>query len=168
MWLTRLTRLAAAQVERLAHSLGVPDDVAYTCETAAHFWLLHVLSRWEQFSALVAAEAAADAGIVAARFPFAGFFANAPGWPLFGGADAGADMRRARGCFRHLKTMFQELEECRAFELLKGQGDRSNYLFTKQAKIVAMTCTHAALKRREFCRLGFKFDNLARLSPKTP
>lgn len=35
-----------------------------------------------------------------------------------------------------------------------------NYLMTKQAKIVAMTCTHAALKRREFLDLGFKFDNL--------
>ncbi len=31
---------------------------------------------------------------------------------------------------------------------------------TKQAKIVAMTCTHAALKRREFLQLGFKYDNL--------
>ena len=31
---------------------------------------------------------------------------------------------------------------------------------TKQAKIVAMTCTHAALKRREFLALGFKYDNL--------
>ena len=30
-------------------------------------------------------------------------------------------MERARGAFRHLKTMFQELEECRAFELLKVQ-----------------------------------------------
>lgn len=30
-------------------------------------------------------------------------------------------MERARGCFRHLKRMFQELEECRAFELLKVQ-----------------------------------------------
>ena len=30
-------------------------------------------------------------------------------------------MERARGCFRHLRTMFQELEECRAFELLKVQ-----------------------------------------------
>lgn len=25
------------------------EDVSYTCETAAHFWLLHVLSRWEKF-----------------------------------------------------------------------------------------------------------------------
>ena len=44
--------------------------------------------------------------------------------------------------------------------MLQGQADRVNYLMTKQAKIVAMTCTHAALKRREFLELGFKFDNL--------
>lgn len=31
---------------------------------------------------------------------------------------------------------------------------------TLQAKIVAMTCTHAALKRREFLQLAFKYDNL--------
>jgi intron-binding protein aquarius len=44
--------------------------------------------------------------------------------------------------------MFQELEEIRPFELLRTQADRVNYLMTKQAKIVAMTCTHAALKRK--------------------
>jgi len=32
--------------------------------------------------------------------------------------------------------------------------------FRAQAKIVAMTCTHAALKRREFIDLAFKYDNL--------
>ena len=56
--------------------------------------------------------------------------------------------------------MFQELEECRAFELLKSTANRANYLMTKQAKIVAMTCTHAALKRKDFLQLGFKYDNL--------
>ncbi len=45
------------------------------------------------------------------------------------------DMERARGCFRHLKTLFQELEEIRPFELLRGQGDRVNYLMSKQAKV---------------------------------
>lgn len=44
--------------------------------------------------------------------------------------------------------------------LLQGQADRIKYLQTKQAKIVAMTCTHAALKRREFLDIGFKYDNL--------
>ncbi len=145
------------EVERLARTLGVPDDVAYTCETAAHFWLLHVLARWEAFAAAVARSQ--DAGIVAGRFPFAVFFENAP-QPLFGGVDAAADMRKARGCFSHLRGMFTELEEYRAFELLKGGADRGNYLLTRQAKVVAMTCTHAALKRKDFVHLGFKFDNL--------
>lgn len=31
---------------------------------------------------------------------------------------------------------------------------------TKQAKIIAMTCTHAALKRHDFLDLGLKYDNL--------
>ena len=44
--------------------------------------------------------------------------------------------------------------------LVQGQGDRVNYLMTKQAKVVAMTCTHAALRRGEFLRLGFQYDNL--------
>lgn len=30
-------------------------------------------------------------------------------------------MQVATGCFRHLRQMFQELEETRPFELLKGQ-----------------------------------------------
>lgn len=47
-----------------------------------------------------------------------------------------------------------------SFMHLQGQADRVNYLMTKQAKIVAMTCTHAALKRREFLQLGLKYDNL--------
>lgn len=47
-----------------------------------------------------------------------------------------------------MRTLFRELEEIRPFELLKSSADRVHYLVTKQAKIVAMTCTHAALKRR--------------------
>jgi len=46
------------------------------------------------------------------------FFANAPG-VLFRGLSYAEDMEKAWGCFRHLRTVFQELEECRAFELLK-------------------------------------------------
>ena len=32
------------EVGRLQESLGVPADVAYTCETAGHFFLYQVLS----------------------------------------------------------------------------------------------------------------------------
>ena len=51
-------------------------------------------------------------------FPFKAYFADAPG-PLFKGDSLEEDMEAAKGCWRHLRTMFQELEECRAFELLK-------------------------------------------------
>ena len=36
-----------------------------------------------------------------------------------------------------------------ALELLRSQTDRGNFIVAKDAKIVAMTCTHAALKRQE-------------------
>lgn len=79
---------------------------------------------------------------------------------LMGSAFCLQDMEIAAGCFRHLRQLFQELEETRPFEILKGQADRVSYLCTKQAKVVAMTCTHAALKRREFINLGLKYDNI--------
>ncbi|RDY09866.1 Intron-binding protein aquarius, partial [Mucuna pruriens] len=147
-----------SEVERLARSLQLPEDVGYTCETAGYFWLLHVYSRWEQFLA-ACAENKEKSTFVRDRFPFKEFFSDTP-HPVFTGESFEKDMRAAMGCFRHLKTMFQELEECRAFELLKSTADRANYLMTKQAKIVAMTCTHAALKRKDFLQLGFKYDNL--------
>ncbi|KAL2560065.1 hypothetical protein AAZV13_20G000600 [Glycine max] len=147
-----------SEVERLARSLQLPEDVGYTCETAGYFWLLHVYSRWEQFLA-ACAENKEKSTFVRDRFPFKEFFCDTP-HPVFTGESFEKDMRAAMGCFRHLKTMFQELEECRAFELLKSTADRANYLMTKQAKIVAMTCTHAALKRKDFLQLGFKYDNL--------
>ena len=37
------------EVNRLQKSLGVQGDVSYTCETAGHFYLYQVLSRWEKF-----------------------------------------------------------------------------------------------------------------------
>ena len=36
--------------------------------------------------------------------------------------------------------------------------DRANYLLVKEAKIIAMTCTHAALTRRNLVKLGFRSD----------
>ncbi|MCL7038418.1 hypothetical protein MKW94_005183, partial [Papaver nudicaule] len=147
-----------AEVERLAKSLQLPEDVGYTCETAGYFWLLHVYSRWEQFTA-ACAQNQDKPSFVKERFPFGEYFSNTV-QPVFSGQSFEKDMRAAKGCFRHLQTMFQELEECRAFELLKSTADRANYLMTKQAKIVAMTCTHAALKRKDFLELGFKYDNL--------
>jgi len=56
--------------------------------------------------------------------------------------------------------MFYAVQEFRAFELLRSGRDRSRYLLIKEAKIIAMTCTHAALKRRDLVEAGFQYDNI--------
>ena len=37
--------------------------------------------------------------------------------------------------------------------------DRTNYLLVKEAKVIAMTCTHAALRRKDFVELSFKVSS---------
>jgi intron-binding protein aquarius len=79
---------------------------------------------------------------------------------MWAGGDEAADVDCARGCFRHLEAVFAELADFRAFELLRNHKTRANYLLLKQARIVAMTCTHAAIARRQLLALGFRYDNL--------
>ncbi|KNC71755.1 hypothetical protein SARC_15702, partial [Sphaeroforma arctica JP610] len=74
--------------------------------------------------------------------------------------DYADDIDVAEGCYRHLCKIFEELEGCRAFEIMRTNNDRVNYLLAKEAKIVAMTCTHAALKRDDLVKAGFNFDNI--------
>mgnify|MGYP006940054983 CR=1 FL=1 len=162
--------------------MGIPGEYGSTCETAGYFFLYHVLSRWEKFqetlskslffflsfflSSLFLLNSKFDLFIfftnivkkptgedIEREFPFTQYFSNAP-QPLFPpNSSFDEAMEVANGCFNgHLKYIFTQLEEIRAFELLKSGSDRANYLLTKEAKIIAMTCTHAALKRREvFC-----------------
>ena len=156
--LTRRLELLV-KVERLATSLEVAADVGYTCETAQYFFHSHVLARWEAFCAAAAKREAEGAAVVSLLFPFADYFADAPP-PLFRAASYADDMRAARGCFTHLQSLFTELEECRAFEILRSSHDRGNFLLTKHAKVIAMTCTHAAIKRKDLIHLGFQFDSL--------
>jgi len=99
-----------------------------------------------------------EAALVAYYFPFTHFFSEITG--LFKSKSYDEDLEIARGCFRYIRSIFEQLVDCRAFELLKSSYDRGNYLLMKQAKIIAMTCTHAALKRRELIQLSFKFDNI--------
>jgi len=124
--------------------------------------LLHVLARWEKFISIVNQQgsSSSSSSVVKENFPFTAFFSDAPQQPLFQGTNLQTDLQVAKGCFAHLKQIFTELEEIRPFEVLQSHKDRLDYLLTKQAKIVAMTCTHAAMKRREFLDLNLKFDTI--------
>lgn len=145
------------QVQKLQESLGVTGDVAYTCETAGHFFRLHILARWEEYLARVRGDKKTTTVVedVARFFPFTKFFEGAP-QPIFKGRTTDEDTEIADGCWRYIRKIFSQLEEFRAFELLRSGLDRSRYLLVREAKIIAMTCTHAALKRRELVELGFK------------
>ncbi|XP_054010956.1 RNA helicase aquarius [Hylaeus anthracinus] len=152
------------EVQRLQESLNVKGDVAYTCETAGHFFMYQILTRWERFESRIKQRQGTGknlppAFIVDEEFPFHKFFDNAP-QPLFKRNTFEEDLEIARSCFRYVERIFAQLEEFRAFELLRSGLDRSKYLLVKEAKVIAMTCTHAALKRRELVDMGFKYDNI--------
>ncbi|XP_076284506.1 RNA helicase aquarius isoform X1 [Lasioglossum baleicum] len=152
------------EVQRLQESLNVKGDVAYTCETAGHFFMYQILARWERFESRIKQRQGTGnnlppAFIVDEEFPFHKFFDNAP-QPLFKRNTFEEDIEIACSCFRYIERIFAQLEEFRAFELLRSGLDRSKYLLVKEAKVIAMTCTHAALKRRELVDMGFKYDNI--------
>ena len=148
------------EVTRLKDSLGVRGDMGASCETAGYFFLHHILSRWEKFMSEVQPRSGEIAlPVINEKFPFHIFFSNAP-QPLFKQQSYEEDLEIARGCFRYLENIFTQLKEFKAFEMLRSGLDRTRYLLVKEAKIIAMTCTHAALKRHELVELGFQFDNI--------
>ena len=146
-----------AEVQRLASSIGAPGAHGSSCETAEYFDQVYVQPRWKRYCDEVAQGTAED---VIFKFPFQAFFADAP-HPLFP-ADSSKEqlMEIAKGCERHIRRIFVELAEIRPFEILRLQRDKSNYLLVKEARIIAMTSTHAAMRRQEIASLGFHYDNV--------
>ena len=132
------------EVQKLGESLGVMtstgSDTDLTCETSASFWKLHVLPRWEKYTS----SHGEGPGAVEEEFPFKAF----------------AESRGFELKLEPISRIFDELQSLRPFEVLTRQGDRIRYMLTKQAKVIAMTCTHAAIKRQEFLDLKFTFDNI--------
>lgn len=100
-----------------------------------------------------------NVSMIEALFPFTKFFSDAP-QPLFKGLAFDEDLEIARGCYRHIKKIFTQLDEFKAFEQLRTGSDRSRYLLVREAKIIAMTCTHAALKRKDLVDCNFQYDNI--------
>jgi intron-binding protein aquarius len=128
---------------------GADGSPSYTCETAEYFKKQHLVRRKKIFESQVA-ESSSDAAFdVTSFFPFSSYFkANK------------VTLVEARTYFKSLDAIFDELAEYRPFELLRSQRQRADYLITKQARIVAMTCTHAAIARSNLIKLGFEYDNI--------
>ena len=170
------------EVKRLAVSLGASEDVAYSCETAAIFdtsvvrervgWLERVLegaaseaekakcravplSATSEQKTLFAKWDATNDSELGRLFPFKLFFLGET--PLFASSvDTATQKERARACVACIDDLFAELREYRPFELLRTNRHRTDYILTHEARVVAMTCTHAALMRRHLLESHMK------------
>ncbi|KAJ2745054.1 hypothetical protein GGI20_002463 [Coemansia sp. BCRC 34301] len=145
-------------VQRLAKSLDVPGDFGYTCATARLFFIAHVRVLWAPYHRLITSGQATLTEVVDG-FPFARFFGPEE-WPTTSDGDLAEAVRVAEMCFQSIEAIFDELSDLQPFELLRTHTERANYLLTNQARIVAMTCTHAAMKRAELVQLGFRYHSV--------
>lgn len=148
------------QVQQLSESLGISGKAqrgadgspSYTCETAEYFRKQHIVRRQKVFEHQVAEKSGAadnDGMDVSDLYPFRSYFHSER-----------VTLSDAKTYSNRMDNLFKELEEYRPYELLRSQRQRADYLITKQARIVAMTCTHAAIARSSLVELGFEYDNL--------
>jgi intron-binding protein aquarius len=149
-----------AEVSRLAVSLGVEGAHGSTCETADYFNQVYVKPAWTRFWE-TAKSPSASRDTIAAAFPFGSFFSNAPVPELFPKSASAADAQSiAAGCEHHLDHVFTSLASIRPFEVLRQPRDQANHLLVSEARIVAMTSTHASINRASIADLGFHFSSL--------
>ncbi|RGP63372.1 hypothetical protein FSPOR_8650 [Fusarium sporotrichioides] len=147
------------EVRKLATSLGAPGAHENSAETAGYFNNVYVVPAWNRFQ-LVASDDATTVSDIIEAFPFHAYFSDAP-QPLFPPeGDKEQILEVAKGCYRHISKIFLELADALPFEILRRDRDKANYLLTSEARIIAMTTTHAAIRRGEVASLGFHYDNV--------
>ena len=148
-----------SEVSRLAASIEAQGAHGNSCETAGYFNIVYIQPVWTKFWDHARAENTSTEQIISA-FPFHSYFSNAPE-PVFDPSSSKETVLDvAEGCQRHISKIFSELEDIRPFEVLRQPRDKANYLLVKEARIIAMTSTHAAMRRQEIADLGFHYDNV--------
>ncbi|KAF8477576.1 P-loop containing nucleoside triphosphate hydrolase protein [Kalaharituber pfeilii] len=148
-----------AEVDRLATCLGAPGAHGDTCETADYFNMVWIKPAWERFEQFLQS-GKKSAKEIHEAYPFNHYFSNAPSEMFPASLSSEEAVEVAMGGWRHIKKIFSELEDIRPFELLRTARDRQNYLLAKEARVVAMTSTHAAMRRQEIAKLGFVYENV--------
>ena len=106
--------------------------------------------------------------IIDTLFPFKSFIQNMQNQyyqqseqsPFLGSQSYSYNKSLAYKYWQYIVKLFDDIKQTHVFELLRTSKDRSQYLLTRQSKIVAMTCTHAAIKRDDFLQYNFEYDTL--------
>jgi intron-binding protein aquarius len=146
------------QVQLLSEALGLSGRAergadgspSYTCETAEYFRANQLKKCIGKFQRQVkASRLDSEDADVAEFFPLSTFFKLQKNDKL--------SMADASKHLALIEDIFNELAEYRPLELLRSQRQRTDYLLIKQARVVAMTCTHAAIARRHLMELDETF-----------
>ncbi|OAF67546.1 hypothetical protein A3Q56_04718, partial [Intoshia linei] len=137
----------------------------YTCETAHYFYVSHVFPHWKKFSKKCLENKSAL--FVIENFPFTNFFDERilkEQISLFQDCNESTSFEEAykiaQNGYFYIKNIFDVLNEYMPFELIRSGAERSRYLLVKEARIIAMTCTHAAIRCRDLVDSDFQFDNI--------
>ena len=171
--------LLLTEVKKISDSIDVHIYDEFSCETSEIFFKYHVESRWGEYQKEVLNQSTPASENIGLKFPFLKYlhdciFLSKTNHTMqieepedgdhtarfFNRNDIESDIERAKLYWEVVKNIFLELKECRAFEILRNNKERGNYLVSSQAKIIAMTCTHAGLKRTELIETGFEYDNI--------
>lgn len=141
----------------MAVSLSQSPAHASTCETASYFNKTYIEPVWKPYFSGIESMSQKE---ITQAFPLKAYLEKIkPG--VFDTCKDLDSTKQVVEDFNHLLLdTFEEIEQARPFELLRTNKERSNYLLVKEARIVAMTSTHASLKRRELVRLGFKYGTV--------
>jgi intron-binding protein aquarius len=142
-------------VLKFAHSLNVFTFEEYTCEHAINLYEHGgVKEKIQKFrNEIINKNRSFSFDNLLEIFPFKNFF----------NVDISNSSKKIEIFEEYLAfidSIFSEIQDLRAFELLRNNYERGNHLLVRGSKIIAMTCTHAALKRKEFIKLGFEYDNI--------
>ncbi|KAK5943581.1 hypothetical protein PMZ80_004589 [Knufia obscura] len=149
-----------SEVNRLAASIGAEGAHGNSCETADYFNQVFIKPAWTRFWTIADAPNI-DTPTISQAFPFKKFFSNAPTPDLFPlTASPSQSLETARGCQHHISRIFTQLESIRPFEILRHPRHEANHLLVHSARIIAMTSTHAAIRRSEIAALGFHYSTL--------
>uniref|UniRef100_A0A7S1TC51 Intron-binding protein aquarius n=1 Tax=Compsopogon caeruleus TaxID=31354 RepID=A0A7S1TC51_9RHOD len=147
-YLLRRRIQALQEVQELANAMNIPGDHGYTCETASLFYKNYVLPALNHYHDQLEQDSPKPIHeTVSSVSPFSS-------WPGSVGLQSDGLVSE------RIKSLFKEIELLRPFELIRNNKDRTNYLVTKHARIIAMTSTHAAMLRDHYVNLGFSYDTV--------
>lgn len=150
-----------SEVAMLANSLDstVSNDSNWSCQAASIFYKEVVQPELAKFTGT--ADQSWD------DFPFRKFIDDLALKEEIGGSQKDKDQSNAavhdllvlEACNR-VSGIFKELEALRFLEELHTSRQRGSYLVASHASIVAMTCVHAAMQRRDIISQSFTYDTL--------